>query len=122
MKRPALIATVVAVAAAVAAVPIATATSSAPHRAQATTVSVTAGDLFFKLNTKKAKKGTVTFKLTNKGNLKHDFKIAGKKTPLIGANKTTTLSVTFKKPGRYPYICTVPGHAAAGMKGVFTVS
>jgi uncharacterized cupredoxin-like copper-binding protein len=22
---------------------------------------------------------------------------------------------------RYPYICTVTGHAAAGMKGVFTV-
>ena len=29
--------------------------------------------------------------------------------------------VTFKKKGKYPYLCTVPGHAAAGMKGVFTV-
>jgi uncharacterized cupredoxin-like copper-binding protein len=29
--------------------------------------------------------------------------------------------VTFAKKGRYPYSCTVPGHAAAGMKGTFTV-
>jgi uncharacterized cupredoxin-like copper-binding protein len=29
--------------------------------------------------------------------------------------------VSFKKKGKYPYLCTVPGHAEAGMKGVFTV-
>ena len=34
--------------------------------------------------------------------------------------KTGVLVVTLKK-GRYPYLCTVPGHAAAGMKGVLTV-
>jgi uncharacterized cupredoxin-like copper-binding protein len=26
-----------------------------------------------------------------------------------------------KKKGKYPYLCTVPGHAQAGMKGTFTV-
>ena len=35
--------------------------------------------------------------------------------------KTARLVVTFKKKGKYTYLCTVPGHAAAGMKGVFTV-
>jgi uncharacterized cupredoxin-like copper-binding protein len=25
------------------------------------------------------------------------------------------------KTGNYPYLCTVPGHAEAGMKGTFTV-
>ena len=34
-------------------------------------------------------------------------------------NKTATLTVTLKKGKKYPYMCTVPGHAAAGMKGVF---
>jgi Copper binding proteins, plastocyanin/azurin family len=31
------------------------------------------------------------------------------------------LIVTFAKKGKFPYLCTVPGHAAAGMKGTFTV-
>jgi uncharacterized cupredoxin-like copper-binding protein len=31
------------------------------------------------------------------------------------------LVITFKKKAKYPYLCTVFGHAAAGMKGVFTV-
>ena len=30
-------------------------------------------------------------------------------------------TVTFKKKASYHYICAVPGHAALGMKGVFTV-
>jgi uncharacterized cupredoxin-like copper-binding protein len=50
----------------------------------------------------------------------HDFKINGKRTPLIGPGKTAKLVVTLEK-GRYPFLCTVPGHAAAGMKGMFTV-
>ena len=29
--------------------------------------------------------------------------------------------MNFAKAGSYPYLCTVPGHAAAGMKGTFTV-
>jgi plastocyanin len=29
--------------------------------------------------------------------------------------------VTFAKKGKFRYLCTVPGHAAAGMKGTFTV-
>lgn len=35
-----------------------------------------------------------------------------------------TVEVTFnapKKPGKYIYICTFPGHYASGMKGVLTV-
>jgi uncharacterized cupredoxin-like copper-binding protein len=51
----------------------------------------------------------------------HDFRINGKKTPLIRPEATARLTVTFRTKGRYPYVCTVPGHAAAGMKGVFTV-
>jgi len=66
-------------------------------------------------------KGTGVFKVVNKGKLSHNFKINGKKTPLLAAGKAATLRVLFTKAGRYPYLCTVPGHAAAGMKGVLVV-
>jgi len=83
------------------------------------TVRVSALDtLKFTLTTKRAKAGTVTFIVTNKGNLKHDFWIAGKKTRLLAHNKSQTITATIKK-GNNPYKCTVPGHAAAGMKGIF---
>jgi uncharacterized cupredoxin-like copper-binding protein len=87
--------------------------------ATATTVKVTAKDSFrFVLSRKSAPHGKVIFKVTNKGRLRHDFKIARKKTKLLKHNQTATLTVTLKK-GKYKYVCTVPGHAAAGMRGVF---
>lgn len=85
----------------------------------ATTIHVTAKDTFrFVLSKNKAPHGKTIFKVVNKGRLKHDFAIAGKKTKMLGHNQTATLVVTLKK-GKHPYKCTVPGHAAAGMKGVF---
>ena len=88
----------------------------------ATTVQVRGGEFFFRLSAKSAAKpGTVTFVFKNVGHVLHDFKINGKQTPLIQPGKTVKLVVTFKKKGNYPYLCTVPGHAQAGMKGVFTV-
>jgi uncharacterized cupredoxin-like copper-binding protein len=84
-------------------------------------VGVTGKEFKFTLTTKTVRHGKVTFKFTNKGRLKHDFKIAGKKTALIGPNKSASLTVTLKR-GTYTYICTVPGHAAAGMKGKLKVT
>jgi uncharacterized cupredoxin-like copper-binding protein len=89
----------------------------------ASTVTVTAGkpsELKFTLSTKSVAKGTVTFKVTNKGKSPHDFKISGKKTATLTPGKTATLKVTLKA-GKASYLCTVPGHAAAGMKGTLTV-
>jgi uncharacterized cupredoxin-like copper-binding protein len=76
----------------------------------------------FTLSLKKVRHGVVTFKITNKGNLPHDFKIAGHKTRLLSPLQTQTLKVTFAKAGKYPYLCTVTGHAAVGMKGTLTVT
>jgi uncharacterized cupredoxin-like copper-binding protein len=82
---------------------------------------VNATEFKFALPIKSAKRGTVTFMVQNKGKLPHDFKIAGKKSPIIKAGGNTNMKVTFKRRGRYTYICTVPGHAAAGMKGTFII-
>jgi uncharacterized cupredoxin-like copper-binding protein len=110
------------------AIAIATLTFAAPlasarsDHATATTVNVSGGEFFFKLSTKSiSKPGTVTFNFKNVGHVAHDFKINGKATPMIQPGKTAKLVVTFTKKGSFPYLCTVPGHAAAGMKGTFTV-
>jgi uncharacterized cupredoxin-like copper-binding protein len=103
-------------------VPIASARGEHQTRVTATTIQVKAGEFFFKLSSKSiAKPGKVTFVFKNVGHVTHDFKINGKRTPLIQPGKTARLVVAFKKKGKFSYLCTVPGHAAAGMKGVFTV-
>jgi uncharacterized cupredoxin-like copper-binding protein len=43
--------------------------------------------------------------------------VAGK--PITGSQES--ISVSAQQAGTYPYICTVPGHFAAGMKGTLTV-
>ena len=83
---------------------------------------VVATEFKFALPIKTAHPGTISFLVNNKGKLPHDFKIAGKKTPTIKpGGQNFTLKVTLRK-GKYTYICTVPGHAAAGMKGTFVVN
>jgi uncharacterized cupredoxin-like copper-binding protein len=108
--------------AALALVPLAGARTDRQTRAAATTIQVSGGEFFFRLSAKSiAKPGTVTFVFKNVGHVLHDFHISGKTTPLIQPGKTAKLLVTFKKAGKFSYLCTVPGHAASGMKGVFTV-
>ncbi|HZO96333.1 MAG TPA: plastocyanin/azurin family copper-binding protein [Gaiellaceae bacterium] len=97
---------------------------AAPHRAAVTRVSVVAAtpsEFRFKLSKRVVRRGTVVFSIRNRGALPHDFKVHGKKTKLLSPGKSATLRVVFKKAGRYPYLCTVSGHAAAGMKGVLRV-
>ena len=57
------------------------------------------------------------FALSTAAEASHDFKIAGKKTRLLSTGARATLTVTLVKGRRYPYVCTVPGHTALGMKG-----
>jgi uncharacterized cupredoxin-like copper-binding protein len=63
----------------------------------------------------------VVFRLANKGAVAHDFRILGKKSAQIQPGKNGTLRVTFTKVGRFAYICTLPTHALAGMKGTLLV-
>ena len=57
-----------------------------------------------------------------------DYVPAARKADVLGSTKLAgpgeTVEVTFKVPakaGVYPYLCTFPGHYAAGMKGDLTV-
>jgi uncharacterized cupredoxin-like copper-binding protein len=97
------------------------ASHSTSHSMATTRVTVTATDSKFTLSKRSVPAGTVIFTVTNKGKLSHDFKIAWKKTPLLSPGHSATLRVTFSTAGRYPYLSTVSGQAAAGMKGVFSV-
>lgn len=98
--------------------PVASPNASAQN---ATTVTVTMKEFKFVLSKRSVRHGTVVFKLVNRGALPHDFKIAGKKSKLIAAGKSGSLRVTLSK-GSKRYLCTVPGHAAAGMKGTLKVT
>src|SRR5713226_727111 len=64
--------------------------------ASATAVTVTATEFKFKLSKTSVPHGSVTFTVVNKGKLAHDFKISGKKTPLIKPGKSAKLTVTLK--------------------------
>jgi plastocyanin len=125
MKKPIFGSTLAPVAVTLAAltlIPLASARIDRQAAARATSVRVQGGEFFFRLSARSAAKpGKVTFSFKNIGHVRHDFKINGKKTPLIPPGKTAKLVVSFKKKGTYRYRCTVPGHAEAGMKGVFKV-
>jgi uncharacterized cupredoxin-like copper-binding protein len=99
------------------AVPIALAANRSAHSAAAK-VGVSGKEFKFSLSSKSARHGSVTFRFTNKGKLKHDFKIDGKKTPIIKPGKSASITVRLSR-GSYKYVCTVKGHARAGMRGTF---
>jgi uncharacterized cupredoxin-like copper-binding protein len=120
MKRSIAVAAALA-AAAVAALPAQAAVHRPAKPQLLARVKVAASEFKFVLSTKSAKRGVVTFQVTNVGAVQHDFWINGRKTPLLSHGKSNTLRVTFLRKGNYPYKCTVPGHAAAGMKGVFVI-
>jgi uncharacterized cupredoxin-like copper-binding protein len=103
-------------------IPLASARPASQATARTASVTVKGGEFFFRLSTKSIRKPEkVTFVFKNVGHLQHDFRINGRQTPLTRPGKSAKLVVTFNKKGKYPYKCTVPGHAQAGMKGVFTV-
>lgn len=87
-----------------------------------TKITVTAKEFSFKLSKRKVPLGTVVFTVVNKGKISHDFKISGKKTKTLNPGQKATLRVVFKKKGRFAYVCTLPGHARLGMKGVLGVN
>jgi uncharacterized cupredoxin-like copper-binding protein len=95
------------------------------HRAvDATTVRATMTEFKFVLSRTTVPLGKTYFRAINKGKLRHNFKLKAftVRTPTLKPGQVNGQHfVTFTKRGKYQYLCTVAGHAAAGMKGVLTV-
>jgi uncharacterized cupredoxin-like copper-binding protein len=113
---------VLAAAGVVAGVATTNAADNQPHASKATSrVTVVAKEFKFTLSKRSVPIGTVIFTVVNKGKITHNFKIAGKTTRKLNPGQKATLKVKFTKKGRYAYLCTIPGHAKLGMKGVLSI-
>ena len=82
------------------------------------------GDLKFVPIAASAKPGKVTVKSLNKSSVPHNISVQGpgvmQAGPVVSGGATSQISVDLK-PGSYTFLCTVPGHEQAGMKGTLTV-
>ncbi len=114
-------------------VPVATAGAATPAPAPAATTAGTVGqvlgtlevhafDLGFKPSALEVEKaGVYEVKLVNDGSIPHDLTFAdGTK---IAAGSSATASSTVSVPeGGTTFLCSIPGHADAGMKGAISVA
>jgi plastocyanin len=79
------------------------------------------GQLLYQYKNAAAPAGSLTVNSQNKSQTPHDISIVGKATgKVVKGGGTSTVKVSLP-PGKYTFECTVPGHAAAGMKGTLTV-
>lgn len=99
--------------------------SSAPP---AGSIVVKLSEYKFDPNTITHAHGTITFFLENVGTTAHDMSISDPAGNTVGASdlvqpgNDATFTVTINTPGKYPFKCTQPGHADAGMTGTLTVT
>ncbi|MCS7236610.1 MAG: cupredoxin domain-containing protein [Armatimonadota bacterium] len=87
-------------------------------------VKVTAKEFAFEPRELKVKAGQpVKLVLENKGVIEHDIVLEklGVKTAVIPPGKSVEVTFTPKAKGRYPVVCSVPGHKEAGMTGTLVV-
>ncbi len=98
-----------------------------PAAGAKTTIALAASatELAYDKKSLTAKAGEVTIALTNPAPLEHDVAIfegseelGGTELISNGENSTTTVELA---AGKYTFLCTVPGHAEAGMEGPLTV-
>jgi mono/diheme cytochrome c family protein len=83
------------------------------------------GALAFASTKAKAPPGMVEILSLNEAPIQHNIAIkdaSGKLTEgaVVGTGGTSKLQATLE-PGKYEFLCTVPGHEAGGMKGELTV-
>jgi plastocyanin len=92
----------------------------------ATTLQLSASPTKIAFDTTKlsAQAGKVTIDFTNPSALEHDVAIEqnGKQIAISEtiAEGKTSVSADLE-PGTYAYLCTIPGHAEAGMEGTLTI-
>jgi plastocyanin len=104
---------------------VATTASARTHAPAANTIKVVMSDYKFKITKPAVLKTGVKYKITqiNKGAAPHNFDIQGVKPAgkIIVPGKSQTFTISFKKKGKYQYVCDVPRHAELGMAGFLTV-
>jgi plastocyanin len=96
-----------------------TGTGTAPK--PTATIKVSETEFKIALLPKRVKHGLIRFVVKNNGKLPHNFVIRGRQTPVIKPGKSASINVQLPK-GKYKYVCSIKGHAAAGMKGVLVVT
>jgi mono/diheme cytochrome c family protein len=79
------------------------------------------GQLLYQYKNATAPAGGLTVNSQNKSQTPHDISIQGQATGKVVKGGGTSMIKVDLKPGKYTFLCTVPGHAQAGMKGTLTV-
>ncbi|MBM3806539.1 MAG: multicopper oxidase domain-containing protein [Actinobacteria bacterium] len=89
-----------------------------------TTISVELSEFKILMSATTVKPGDVTFQVTNKGNVAHNFAIAKLKlrTEMLNPGQLVTIVASDVAAGSYEIVCDVSGHPEAGMKATLTVS
>jgi plastocyanin len=79
------------------------------------------GALAFTATTATAPPGKIEFVMDNPSPIDHNIALEGDGEGDVVGNGGTSRFEANLKPGKYVYLCTVPGHAEGGMKGDLTV-
>jgi mono/diheme cytochrome c family protein len=82
------------------------------------------GQLLFVYKNMEAPAGPLQVRSPNEAAVQHDIAIQGNGVNAkgaVGANGHVSEFKVTLKAGKYPFLCTVAGHAQAGMKGTLTV-
>lgn len=103
--------------------PAAAASTETAPAASGNTVSMEAGNFYFKPNAVTIAANTaVTFEIKNVAQIPHNFTIDELKiSEALPPGETTNVTVN-APAGSYQFYCNLPGHRAAGMFGTLTVS
>ena len=109
---------------------IAVANRQTPSDGSSGVAQVVLEEMRFKPNRINAKVGVpLTLRLTNEGTERHDLNFESIHMPGLGGvesildpGETRSITLTFDEPGTHLFICTLPGHAAAGMTGALFVT
>lgn len=79
------------------------------------------GALAFSASKATAPPGKVEFTMENPSPIQHNIALEGGPQGDVVGNGGISRFATTLKPGKYVFLCTVPGHAEGGMKGDLTV-
>jgi uncharacterized cupredoxin-like copper-binding protein len=86
------------------------------------TVTVTMFEYGFTFTPAVIPSGNVTFVMQNAGSVVHNFDlqgVSGGDGPFVNPGASATMTVNLEAGHAYGFLCDVPGHADAGMKGSF---